>query len=75
MINVFWQVFPGFPEVLVVKGLYYVEYMVCWKQNENGRKKKLRVRDPWELGRHTFITYCTSYVALSSIFIILMFIY
>ena len=30
--------FSGFPEVLVVKGLTYVEYVVCWKQNEKEKK-------------------------------------
>ena len=32
--------FSGFPEVLVVKGLNYVEYVVCWKRNEKDKKKK-----------------------------------
>ena len=46
--------FLGFPKVLVVKGLNYVEYVVCWKRNEKD-KKKTRVRDPRELGCRGFI--------------------
>ena len=32
--------FSGSPEVLVVKGLNYVEYVVCWKQNEKDQINK-----------------------------------
>ena len=32
--------FFGFPEILVLKGLNYVEYVVCWKRNEKDKKKK-----------------------------------
>ena len=57
MINIFWQVFPGFPKVLVVKGLNYVEYVDCWKRNEKDKKKKKTcVRDPRELGRHSLVS-------------------
>ena len=60
MINIFWKVFSGFPEVLVVKGLNYVEYVVCWKQNENDKKKKKEkkrcVGDPRELGRCNLVS-------------------
>ena len=54
MINIFWQV-SGFPEVLVVKGQNYVEYVVFWKKNEKDKKKK-RVHDPRELGRQSLIS-------------------
>ena len=47
MINIFWKVFSGFPEVLVVKGLNYVEYVVCWKQNENDKKEKKKKKGVW----------------------------
>ena len=32
--------FSRFPGVLEVKGLNYVEFMVCWKRNEKDKKKK-----------------------------------
>ena len=48
-------IFSGFPEVIVVKGLNYVEYVVCWKRNKKD-KKKTRVCDPQELGRHNYFS-------------------
>ena len=39
--------FSGFPEVLVVKGLNYVEYVVFWKRNEKEKKNVCMTPGNW----------------------------
>ena len=38
--------FFGFPEVLIVKGLNYIEYVVFWKRDEKDKKKKFVCMTP-----------------------------
>ena len=46
-----------FPEVLVVKGLNYIEYVVCWKRKKKSKKMTLGIRGAIGLLLGTFYNF------------------